>query len=160
MYNRHAMRFLGGTKNQQDWYWEVSVINDDMPPLEDITAAVGIMKYESHYLAIKNSRGWDIPGGHREIYESCEETLRRECFEEAQVLLGDVKPVISLTSTLDGKRPTYIILFIGIIHELQKFVPTDEVVERALFSEEELIDRYFGNSKMLRHIFSLLESKK
>ena len=50
-------------------------------------------------LAVRNERGWDLPGGHVEPEESLLDALRRETWEEAAVSFLHATPFASISST-------------------------------------------------------------
>lgn len=55
-----------------------------------VTASCAIvLDEEGNILAIKNKRGWDIPGGKVESDEKPEQTVIREVLEEASVVVGN-----------------------------------------------------------------------
>ena len=57
-----------------------------LPQSEFITSAHGFCFYEEKLLMVDlDSRGWDIPGGHRDPGETPEECFKREAFEEGYV---------------------------------------------------------------------------
>jgi 8-oxo-dGTP pyrophosphatase MutT (NUDIX family) len=57
---------------------------------EAITASCAfVFDDNNNILAIKNHRGWDIPGGKVEQGENPDDTVIREVFEEASVAVGN-----------------------------------------------------------------------
>jgi len=55
-----------------------------------ITAScVFVFNEDNKILAIKNHRGWDVPGGKVETNENPDKTAVREVFEEASVLVDN-----------------------------------------------------------------------
>jgi 8-oxo-dGTP pyrophosphatase MutT (NUDIX family) len=67
------------------------VLSDTMPPLELISTVLAfIFDGEKILLSDLRDRGWDIPGGHREMGEYPEETVRREVQEETGAEIKDL----------------------------------------------------------------------
>jgi 8-oxo-dGTP pyrophosphatase MutT (NUDIX family) len=70
-------------------------------------AAFGIYVRHNAILLTQNQRGWDIPGGTKEDFETIRETMVREVLEEGGLIVTSEKPIgyllISLPNT-DGKE--------------------------------------------------------
>ncbi len=59
---------------------------------KEITAVCAfVFDKDGNILAVKNSRGWDIPGGKVEKGESSDGAVIREVFEEASVVVDKVQ---------------------------------------------------------------------
>lgn len=121
-----------------------------------ITASVGFVSPHDNlalYVAVRNKRGWDIPGGHTVAGETPLQTFERELLEETGCnLVTDPVPIAILESKTDPS--TGIVVYRGIC-SVEQFTPTDEILERKIVSREELINLYFGNKKLLQ---ALLET--
>ena len=49
-----------------------------------------VLNEQGQLLIVKNQNTWTIPGGHPEVSETKEETLKRELMEEAYITLKDI----------------------------------------------------------------------
>lgn len=60
----------------------------------NISAVIGIF-FDQNYslLTIQNSRGVDVPGGHKEKGETVEQTITREAYEEAGAVINNIQIV-------------------------------------------------------------------
>ena len=59
---------------------------------KEITAVCAfVFDKDGNILAVKNSRGWDIPGGNVEQGESPDRAVIREVFEEASVIVDNAQ---------------------------------------------------------------------
>lgn len=125
-----------------------------------ITASVGFISPQDNnhlYVAIRNKRGWDIPGGHVEKGETPIQAFQRELEEEAQcTLLPDVRSVAILESTI--MSTTGIVVYRGLCL-VKPFTPTVEILERQLLSENELLDIYFGDQRIFKQLLNLCKQK-
>lgn len=125
-----------------------------------ITASVGFISPQDNnhlYVAIRNKRGWDIPGGHVEEGETPIQAFERELEEEAQcTLLPGVKSVAMLESKAISK--TGIVVYRGLCL-VKSFAPTEKILERQLFSEDELLNIYFGDQGIFRKLLDLCKQK-
>ncbi len=114
----------------------------------DISASfIFAFKGEEILMAQVYSRGWDIPGGHRENGETSEEAITRELFEEcatSPLLMG---PLGHLEITLDGDMPpkpypypfptSYLMFYWGIVDDLGAPSASMEVGEPQFFNERD-----------------------
>lgn len=125
-----------------------------------ITASVGFISPQDNnhlYVAIRNKRGWDIPGGHIEKGETPIQAFERELEEEAQcTLLPGVKSVAMLESRTTTK--TGIVVYRGLCL-VKPFTSTGEILERQLFSEDELLNIYFGDKDIFKKLLDLCKQK-
>lgn len=121
-----------------------------------ITASVGIVSTVNNpslFVAIKNKRGWDIPGGHLQKNETPAQAFKREFHEETGCsIIGNTTIIASIISR---KNPnTGIIVYSGKC-EVGKFIPTNEITDRRFSSREKLIEMYFGDQPLLQQLFNL-----
>lgn len=101
-------------------------ISDTIPSEEKVTAVFGVPIYEGGLVMTKNYRGWELPGGHREIGESLKETLAREIYEEAgitsfetsekpvgylEVVDDEVVPKINKATGAPYPNPGYVVFY-------------------------------------------------
>ena len=71
--------------------WSFYVYDQELDD-DKITAVFCIVTFESKVAVIKHKqRGWEIPGGHREDFESPLEAIRREIREETGLVIHNVK---------------------------------------------------------------------
>lgn len=123
------------------------ILDDQLPPTHLITSALALA-FDGDRILMTNlqQRGWDIPGGHREIGETAEQAMRREVVEESGAILGEVRVLGNQRIRLLGDVPagyryphpdSYQVLFLGRISHLPPFAATEESRERALFSPAE-----------------------
>lgn len=100
-------------------------------------------------LAIRNERGWDIPGGHVEPGESTLDALKRELAEEAGASVKRTLPI----GTLAVPGADKVMLFFaadGIV--LEAFVPANDALGREVIPVDELISRYYGDRNLMRDL--------
>lgn len=74
-------------------------------PSEVTSSFIFAFKGEDILLAQVYSRGWDLPGGHRERAETPEETIARELFEECGTQTDIMGPLGHIELTLEGDKP-------------------------------------------------------
>lgn len=113
-----------------------------IPDVNNVTAVFGIPFHKNGLVMIKNHRGWELPGGHRESGESLQETLAREILEEAGIrdfkssrepvgyleIMNDI-PKINKATGENYPNPAYIVFYA---------VKTDQPLEK--YSEGEALD--------------------
>ena len=76
-----------------------------------ISAVIGIFfDHKGRILTIENARGIDVPGGHVELGETPEATIKRELLEEAGATVKNIKVIDSITSNL-GKYKNKTMVF-------------------------------------------------
>ena len=120
------------------------VLTSQLPPRELVTTALAVA-FAGDRLLMTNlrSRGWDIPGGHVELGEQPEESVRREVYEEAGARLGSMRLLGYQRLRLLGPQPAgyrypypdcYQAFYWAQVTSLETFLPTAETQGRALFS--------------------------
>jgi 8-oxo-dGTP diphosphatase len=120
------------------------VLASHLPPQELITTALALA-FAGDRLLMTNlrSRGWDIPGGHVELGELPEETVRREVSEETGATLGSLHLLGHQCLRLLGPQPAgyrypypdcYQVFYWAQVASLEHFLPTTETRGRSLFA--------------------------
>jgi glycosyltransferase involved in cell wall biosynthesis/predicted SAM-dependent methyltransferase/8-oxo-dGTP pyrophosphatase MutT (NUDIX family) len=160
--NVYSNKFLGGYRKSDGapWYFYLTPINSLACLAENllITAVVAFVipwGAEDKIIAIKNNRGWDIPGGHLEEGENIIEALNREIQEEAKVSISDIIPFALLETDLDPHQKTGILVFKahGIADE---FVKTEEISDRNIFFINDFVDKYYGNKQLISELIKIV----
>ncbi|MFT7433927.1 MAG: 8-oxo-dGTP diphosphatase [Alphaproteobacteria bacterium] len=114
----------------------------------DISASfIFAFKGEEILMAQVYSRGWELPGGHRENAETSEEAVSRELFEEcgtSAIMMGELG---HLEITLDGDKPpqpypypfptSYLMFYWGIVDHVGAPSSSMEVGEPKFFNEKD-----------------------
>ncbi len=98
-----------------------------------IKFAVICSKYNDNWIFCRHKErtSWEIPGGHREIGESIEETAKRELIEETGAKKFEITPLTVYCVEKDGEK-TYGVLFFAEITELCDISVDSEIKEIAL----------------------------
>lgn len=114
---------------------------------EKVTATFAFVRDEmGKILALKNERGWDIPGGHLDDGESVIDATHREVLEEASVTIVNLQ---FFGFILNGD--TAMSVFTADLDELKDFVVNDEdpTSDRTFMDTEEFMDVYSGGDKVM-----------
>lgn len=125
-----------GNKMKLTW-----VSSDTLPPLSQITSALGLCLLDGRILLVDIAgRGFGPPGGHLEPGEGPEDCVRRELLEEACVRVGECRlfGYISIDHSENplwqpgGKYPLvgYMLFYRAEIVEVLPFVREYEAVRR------------------------------
>lgn len=128
--------------------------NDILPSRKIISAVFLIAFSGEKVLAIRNERGWDIPGGHLEGDEDIFTGLEREVKEEAGASFDNAMPYAVLSTETSNR---IMLFFVSPSCSLGDFTPSEDALERDLISINELISRYYGDKDLL---LKLLEKAK
>lgn len=112
------------------------------PSADETSAALGIIRSQGKILAIRNARGWDLPGGHQEKGEHPEATLKREILEEASVTIGRPQLVFMLASLDDRYASQKMAVYLADEDARLPFMPAPDSFEREYFTIQEFRARY------------------
>lgn len=116
-------------------------------PVDELVTAVFLVAItEGKILAIRNERGWDIPGGHVEVGENPAIAVARETLEEAGASFSLAEP-FAVLSMQDGRD--LMLFYTTSSFELAAFFPTDDALERAVMPVDEFKNRYCGPVEVL-----------
>lgn len=99
-----------------------------------------IFNDNNQLLIVKNHKTWTIPGGHPEVAETKEETLKREIMEESCISLKNIKYLGAVEVIEDGEV-YYQLRFTAITKEILPFKEEWEINERKFVDLKEL-DKY------------------
>ena len=136
---------------------------------QNVTSVMGAVFSDGNLLLTKPKRGWGLPGGHIEANESPEECLKRECIEEAEVEIDNLrligywktKKIKKLESNKQYPDEGYQLLYLASATKINEFIPNHEVTERIFVSPEEVINlhhNYERFKEILNYINNLTES--
>lgn len=119
--------------------------NKVFPKPELISAVFLIALKGSKILAIKNERGWDIPGGHIENGETPEEALIREVQEEAGVVFSNAKLLAIIESdNPDTYKDKVMLIYTTQNFTLEEFMPSEDAFSREVIEIENFLEKYRG----------------
>lgn len=119
-------------------------LSSEMVDDELITAAFCLVTYQGKVAVIKQRhRGYELPGGHRELAETVAETVRRETREETGLIIHDlklfghkqVKPLQRVARREPGSYYPYPVSYVLYYH-----AEAMEVVEEALGEDVESVE--------------------
>jgi 8-oxo-dGTP pyrophosphatase MutT (NUDIX family) len=113
----------------------------------------------SKILAIRNERGWEIPGGHIEPGETHEEALIREVVEEAGATFSDAKLLAIIESSNQDKyKDKVMLIYVTKNFKLGEFTPSEDAFNREVIEIKEFLQRYKeGRSNDVKHIMNFPE---
>lgn len=143
------------------------VPSTELPKLPITTPFTFPFRDDECMLALDKMGWWNPLGGHLEINESLEDTIRRESLEEAGVIVNDIKvfgyvKAEICESNVNYKYPEISILPMThsrIVKVIKPWVPK-ETKSRALISKKEVINRLTkrDDNKQMLEIFLYLIS--
>jgi len=134
-----------------------------LPKLTEIISVHALPRTsDSKYVVVNvRSRGIDMAGGHVEESDATLiDALSRELREEAEMTVKNYRllDVLKVSSSLiaeDDRK--YIVLYAAEVDTLNNFIPTDEISERLVLTEQEFAEQYFaGATQYIKHLFSII----
>jgi 8-oxo-dGTP diphosphatase len=127
-------------------YFVKYVNKNTILPAREFLSAVFLVALEgSKILAIKNDRGWEVPGGHIEGGETHEEALVREVEEEAGASFSDAKLLaIVESSNQDKYKDKVMLIYTTNNFKLGKFTPSEDAFDREVIEVGEFLKRNKG----------------
>ena len=109
---------------------------------KEITAVCAfVFDKDDNILAVKNSRGWDIPGGKVEQGESPDRAVIREVFEEASVVVDNAQLFHIQEFSSLGWRIAY---YYCDLVEIKTFQKEFETTHREFMSTPDFLSVYGG----------------
>ena len=153
--------YLGGRRlDNTYWYWYPQVINsfEATQYSQSITAVCGVIQPKEaleKIIVIKNSRGYDLPGGHVEPHEHYLNTFHRELREEANAtIINTLTPFAILHSDKETPKKTAVLFCKGIA-SMGSFYPNTEIFERKLMTPEDFLACYGGNKALMDYLLKV-----
>jgi len=136
------------TPGSQDPDWRVQVLETGtaLPADESVSAVFLLALSGDSILAVRNERGWDIPGGHVELGETPASALSREVLEEAAATFAWANS-LAVISVPEGTQ--VMLFYTTTAFELSTFKATADAFDRALLPIETLLNLYEGPADVL-----------
>ncbi len=122
----------------------------------NVSAVFLVAFSDGKVLAVRNERGWDIPGGHLEKNETLSGGLKRETLEEAGANFENAEAFASLSFENSKK---VMLFFVASSCNLGVFIPSEDALDRELLPIDELLQRYYGNKKILATLLQEAQSR-
>ena len=114
----------------------IKVSFEELNSIEDnkLKFAVICTEYNDKWIFCRHKQRttWEIPGGHREINESIEETAKRELIEETGAKKFEITPLTVYCVEKDREK-NYGVLFFAEVNELGDISIDSEIKEISLF---------------------------
>jgi 8-oxo-dGTP diphosphatase len=109
-------------------FYNIGSVND-----KELKFAVISAMYKDKWVYVKHKdrNTWEIPGGHRELGETIDETAKRELFEETGSRKVDLLPICDYSMN-DSVHKIFGRLFLARIQEIGQ-LPVSEIDEVKLF---------------------------
>ena len=135
--------------------------NTILPDRELISAVFLIAIMNTKILAIKNDRGWDIPGGHLEGDETPKEGLIREVLEEGGATFSSEKLFAIIESDNQGKyKDKVMLIYVADNFELGVFASSEDAISREVIEITEFVKRYSQSNASLDLKEMILSAQK
>ena len=155
-----------GRWDSAEWRFYLS---SETPSEEKVTAVFGVPIHKEGVILTKNHRGWELPGGHREIGESLKQTLTREILEEAGIrhfessekpigyleILDDY-PKLNKATGENYPNPGYILFYVINVSGLLEPVKEGEALEAKIFPIDNLPE--MKNEFIIKHLILKTQS--
>ncbi len=144
-----AKRFPAGAHGRQTLHFHPAPYR---APLRAFAALVFPWQEEEVLLCHIGDRGWCIPSGRVEPYESSLETVRREAVEEAGAVLCDVQ-YIGCYRILERDEVRWADVFVAQIEALVPIGMPEESLGRRFVRFEELPESYYMWNELTQMVF-------
>jgi 8-oxo-dGTP pyrophosphatase MutT (NUDIX family) len=123
-----------------------------LPPFtvrnEDVTAVAAFSFQSVKILAVKNPRGWDIPGGHVEPGETPSAALIRELSEEAAFTVIAYHPIAYLETDYKPDYQTFMIIY-SVTGTQGLFTPFAEISACQFMPVDSFLSAHTGGNQEL-----------
>src|SRR3989344_3026098 len=114
----------------------------EFPKRELISAVFLIALDGSRILVTRNTRGWDIPGGHVEEGETPEEALIREFQEEVGATFSNAVAFAYVGSDEEGRyKDKVTLMFATTGFKLGDFQPCEDAFEREVMEVDDFVEK-------------------
>lgn len=122
-----------------------------LPDFAAVTnVAVVAFADSDNIVAVELRRGVDVPGGHKEPGDTTIlDIAKREVMEEACVTLKAPYFVAAIIESNYYSEPSYMLVLVCAVDELQVFEPLHESFSRELIAPSEFLERYKAGSTEL-----------
>ncbi|MCX6756278.1 MAG: NUDIX domain-containing protein [Candidatus Nomurabacteria bacterium] len=119
----------------------IRIVEERSLPDSNTVSAVFLIGFiDDKIVAIRNERGWDIPGGHVETTDlDLIDSLKREVDEEGGATFENAKPFA--TMRFEGKEKV-MLFYVSKDCKLSEFIPKEDAFERTLMTVTEFISKY------------------